>query len=929
MEAPPGGSAARQQLVGRTRELATVDVLLEAVRRGLSATLVIRGEAGLGKTALLDYAIRTASDFRVVKAIGIESETNVGFAGLHQLLIPFLPRLDRLPPPQRNALGVAFGLAMGPTPERFQVGLAALTLLAVAADGQPLLCIVDDAQWLDVESAQVLGFVARRLQAEGIALVFAIREPVQRPIDFGGIHEIRLGPLDAGHARELLGVVHPEGLDDAEAQRLLHETEGNPLAILELTTARLRRWLGRPLAMSEPLPIGERLQQHFLRQVNDLSPQSQTFLRLASAEPSRDAVVLWRAARELGLGKEAVAEAETQQLIVMGPPLSFRHPLIRSAIYYTMPPAERRRIHAVLANATDRRFEPERHAGHRALAAVEPDEDVAAELAEQAERARRRGAHAAWAMFASSAADLTPDPELKASRLLIAARAWIAAGSLDEAENALNQARPALSDPYQRALSQALEGGIRFASGQPGDAPGILLHAARAMAPLDAKGSRRILIRALEAAAFSRPSMAGPVMRGIAEEALVPLSAAELPETAGELILRGYATVITSGYRAGAPIVKEAIAVTLREGPDPEALHSLPALAAYSLFDDRSAHALAADWVRLCRERAALTALPVALQLLAIAELHSGRLEEAGALSKQSLETADAIGNLGFLGSASRGAVLFKAWRGDEAEARELAAKHVAEARAHAEPFWANFSGYALSIVELALGRYQAALDAALPSYKDDPPWTGAWVVPTLVEAAARTGNLTTAEEGLRRLTERAEAGGTPLGLGLLARCRAILADDSAAEPLYQEAIDQLGQSPTLPELARTHLLYGEWLRRQNRRREARDHLRTAYEMFVTMGINGFAARARGELLATGERVRRRTIETQDQLSPQELQVARLAARGVRNQQIASELFISARTVEYHLAKVFRKLDVSSRTQLAHSPQVVGGLPAR
>lgn len=928
MEAPPGGSAARPQLVGRSRELATVDALLEDVRHGLSATLVIRGEAGLGKTALLDSALSTASDFRVVKAIGIESETNVGFAGLHQLLIPFLPRLDRLPPPQRNALGVAFGLAMGPTPERFQVGVATLTLLAVATDGQPLLCIVDDAQWLDVESAQVLGFVSRRLQAEGVALLFAVREPLERPVDFGGIREIRLGPLDAGHARELLAVVHPEGLDDAEAQRLLEETEGNPLAILELTTEPVRGWLGRPLAMSEPLPIGDRLQRHFLRRVNDLSPSSQTFVRLASAEPSGDAVVLWRAAGELGLDKEAVAEAEAQQLIVMGPPLSFRHPLIRSAIYYTMPPAERRRMHAVLANATDRRFEPERHAGHRALAVVQPDEDVAAELAEQAKRAQQRGAHAAWALFASRAAELTPDPALKASRLLVAARAWIAAGSPDNAQKALNEARPALSDPYQRALSQALEGGVRFASGQPGDAPGILLQAARAMAPLDAPASRRILIRALEAAAFSRPSMAGPVMQGIAEAALVPVPAAVSLETASELILRGYATVITSGYRAGAPILKEAIAATLREGPAPEALHSLPTLAAYSLFDDTAAHALAADWVRVCRERAALTALPVALQLLAAAELHSGRLEEAEALTKHSLETAEATGNLGFLGS-SRGTVLFKAWRGDEAETRELAAKHVAEARAHDEPFWANFSGYALSILELALGRYQAALDEALPTYKDDPPWTGTWVDPTLVEAAARVGDLSTAQDGLQRLTERAEAGGTPLGLGLLARCRAILADDSGAEAFYQEAIDRLGQSPTRPELARTHLLYGEWLRRQNRRREAREHLRTAYEMFVTMGINGFAARTRGELLATGEHVRRRTIETQDQLSPQELQVARLAARGVRNQQIASELFISERTVEYHLGKVFRKLDVSSRTQLAQAPQVVGGLPAR
>lgn len=929
MRAPPSGSATKRQLLGRSGELATIDALLETVRGGMSGAVVIRGEAGIGKTALLEHAINTASDFRVVRALGIESETNVGFAALHQLLVPFLPRIARLPPPQRNSLGVAFGLALGPTPERFQVGLAALTLLAVAAEGQPLLCIVDDAQWLDLESAEVLGFVARRLQAEGVAMLFAVREPPERPVNFGGIAEIRLGPLAPQDARELLAVVNPNELDDADAQRLLEETEGNPLAILELTAEPVRTWLGRPHEISEPLPVGERLQQHFLRRSNDLSTESQTFLRLASAESSMDPLVLWRAARNLGLDKEAVVEAEAKQLIALGPPLSFRHPLIRSAIYYAMPPPERRRIHAALADATDRRFEPDRRAGHRALATVEPDESVAAELAEQAERAQQRGAYAAWAMFASRAADLSPDPVVRATRLLVAARAWMAAGSLDRAQTALNDAGPALSDPYQRALAQALEGAVRFATGQSADALDFLLQAGRAMAALDAPRARRILLSALEAAAFSRPSATGPVMKAIAKEALAREPSVEMSGTAGDLMLRGYATVITSGYRVGGPILQEAIAATLRQGPDPEALHNLATLAAYSLFDDTSAAALAGDWVGVCRERAALTALPLALQLLAVAELYSGRLEEADVLTVQSLQTAEATGNHGFLGVASRGAVFFMAWRGDEAQARELAAQHVAEAQAHGEPYWANFSGFSLSVLELALGRYHAALEAALPTFKDDPPWSGAWVAPNLIEAAARVGAKGIAEEALKRLSDRAEAGGTPLGLGLLARCRAILADAAEAEALYREAIDRLAGSPTRPELARTHLLYGEWLRRQNRRRDARGQLRTAFEMFSGMGTRAFAARARGELLATGERVRRRTNETQDQLSPQELQVARLAARGVRNQQIASELFISERTVEYHLGKVFRKLDLSSRTQLAHAPQLVGSAPAR
>ncbi len=411
-------------------------------------------------------------------------------------------------------------------------------------------------------------------------------------------------------------------------------------------------------------------------------------------------------------------------------------------------------------------------------------------------------------------------------------------------------------------------------------------------------------------------------MQGIATEALALRR--QSAESASEVMLRGYATVISAGYRAGAPLLKEAIAATLRQGPDPEALNGLPILAAYSLFDDAGAHALAAAWVRVTRERAALTALPVALQFLAISETYCGHPDEADALVRQSLETAEATGNLVFLGSATRGAVFFAAWRGQEAEARELAAAHVAEARSRGEVFWANFSGFALSTLELALGRYQAALDQALPTYIDDPPWTGSWVLPNVVEAASRVGDWQLARDALERLAERAEAGGSPLGLGLLARCRALLSDGPDTETLFQQAIDLLRQSPTRPQLARTELLYGEWLRRQNRRREARERLRSAYETFSATGREAFAERARAELLATGERVRRRTVETRDQLSAQELQVARLAARGVRNHEIASELFISERTVEYHLAKVYRKLDVSSRTQLAHLPQVVG-----
>lgn len=921
---PPvaGGSAAvRPHLIGRTRETAALNALLDAVRRGMSGKLLIRGEAGIGKTALLEHLISTASDFRVIKALGIESEMSLGFAGLHQLIVPFLPKVDRLPVPQRDALAVAFGLAPGPTPERFQVGLATLTLLAAAAADKPLVAIVDDAQWLDIESAEVLAFVARRLQAEGIAMIFGLRDPMDRPISFAGIPELRLGPLEDEAARELLATVVSRPLDEPAWRRLFDETEGNPLAILELGGELAGTQIAGPTPLAEPLPVGPRLQQHFLRQLGELGADAQTFLRLASGESSSDPVVLWRAARDLGLDKDVFVEAEAKRLIVVGPLVSFRHPLIRSAIYHGMAAAERRRIHAALARVTDPKIDPERHAAHRALATVEPDEEVAADLAQCAERAQERGAYAAWAAFASRAAELTPDPQVRAARLLSASEASMTAGQLVRAQASLDQAMPALRDPLQQATAQALAGSIRVARGEGGDTPRILLNAARTMAALDPGRAVRILANALQAATFTQPDMKGSLMRDIAAEVPALVS---LPQSPPALILRGYATVVMSGYTAAAPILKQAIAATLRDGTDPDAPHRLASLAAYSLFDDRAVHLLATDWVRVTRERAALIALPIALNFLASVELHFGRLDESEALFKQSMEISEATDNPGIFGSASRGDVLVIAWRGSEAQARERAAAHVAEARERGQVYWANFAGFALTALELALGRYRPALEAALPTYNDDPPYAGSWVLPGLIEAAVRIGDEDIANAALTRLTDRAVAGATPLGLGLLARCRALLADDSEAESLYRHAIDELGRSPTEPELGRTRLLYGEWLRRQNRRREAREELRMAFEMFSRMGINAFAERARVELLATGERVRRRTIETQDQLSAQELQIARRAAEGVHNQEIASQLFISERTVEYHLAKVFRKLDVSSRTELAHAPQVVG-----
>ena len=907
-------------LVDRAREKAALDNLLDAVRHGLSGTLVLRGEAGIGKTALLESAISSANGFRVVRALGIESEMELGFAGLHQLVVPFLSGLERLPVPQHDALASAFGLVAGGPPDRFQVGLATLTLLADAAADMPLLCVIDDTQWLDLESADVLGFVARRLYADRIAFLFAVREPVERRVSLAGLPELHIRGLIGNDAHTLVASVATGPVDGQVSQRIITETQGNPLAILELTAELTPRQLSNTSPLPNPLPIGSRLQQRFVRQLKGVPAATQTLLLLAAAEPSGDAVVLWRAAKALGLDRQSVAPAEANRLLVVGPHVAFRHPLIRSAIYYSAPAAERRRMHEVLAAATDPTIDPDRHAWHSAAAAVEPDEEVAAELAYCGQRAQRRGSYSSAASFLSRAAELTPDAGIRAQRLLAAADGALMAGAPDRAQALLDEAIPELKDPLQRAVARSLDGGVRVALGQGGQTPSILLQAARSLRPFDIRLARQTLLGALEGAMYIHPATTGPVLREIAGEAMALPRPRQTPARPVDFLLDGYAALITIGYPGGTPLLRQAIrSMTNGELDATDGLRwlGLVSLAAQSLFDDAAVHAVAIRWVGLAREHAALAILPIALAYLGGAELAAGRLKECEALSEQSLEISAATGNPGMLGAAAHGNAYLLAWRGNEAEARESAAAHLEYALERGQTGVGHFARYALMVLELGLGRYRAALDNALPIFEDDPPAAGSWVLPNLIEAAGRSGHERVARDALQRLSERAKASGTPLALGFLARSRALLAPDAEAESLYQESIGHLGRSSAKPEMARSHLLLGEWLRRQGRRRDAREQLRTAHDLFASMGTGAFADRARGELLATGERARKRTLETQDQLTAQERQIARLVRDGARNQEIAAQLFISASTVQYHLVKVFRKLGVTSRTQLA------------
>lgn len=890
----------------------------------MSGKLVIRGEPGIGKTALLEHAVATARDFRVVRAVGIESEMQLGFAGLHQLVVPFLPQLDQLPLPQQNALGSAFGLVSGPPPERFQVGLATLTLLARAAGDQPLLCVIDDAHWLDVESAEVLAFVARRLYADRVAMLFGIRDETGREAAFAGIPELRVLALDSKDAQLLLGSVMAGPIGDELSRRLINEMAGNPMAILELGPTINRTGLDVGPVRDEPPPVGSRLQQHFLARVRALPIKTQAFLQLAAVDSSTDPVVLWRAAKQLGLDRDSAEAAESERLIFVGPRVSFHHPLIRSAIYHGTPPGERRTMHAALADAIDPKVDPDRHAEHRALAAIEPDDEIADELLRAAERAKQRGAYAAWARYAYKAAELTPDRGARAIRLVDAAQALLSAGRADQGKAALNEALPALVDPLQRAIAKSIDGALRLSLSEGGDTTRILMDAATDLGPLDAGRARDALLGALTAAILveALPTVFDEIAR-LAR--LIP-PADESSPSIDDLLLDGSASLIAGDHVVAASLLRRAFDALVRTAPDPRTMlraFTYAAIGAYLLMDVAAIDSITDAWIKVSRQRGALSSLQAALAFRSGGELYAGRLNEGEALIKQALDLSHAMGNPGFLGGIWWEGTLL-AWRGNEAEARAWVRAQVALGAARLGARGLSLAKFSMIQLELGLGRYQAALDIAVAARRADPIFNGARNLPYMIEAAVRVGDRGSAEAAVVQLGQLAGASGAPLALGFLARSRALLADDAGAEPLYNEAITHLTTPGTRTELARSHLLYGEWLRRQNRRREARDQLRVAYEMFTTMGMNAFAERARVELLATGERARRRSVETQSALSPQEAQIARLAAQGIRNQEIASNLFISDRTVEYHMAKVFRKLGVRSRTQLAVHPEVVG-----
>jgi DNA-binding CsgD family transcriptional regulator len=881
---------------------------------------VVRGEPGVGKTALLEYLVERASGCRVAHASAVESEMELAYAGVHQLLAPMLHRLERLPAPQRDALGTAFGISPGSAPDRFLVGLATLSLLSEVAEEHPLVCLVDDEQWLDRASAQVLAFVARRLEVESVGLVFAARVPSEELV---GLPELVVEGLGEADARALLAAALPGPLDAQIRDRLVAETGGNPLALLELPRELTPAELAGGFALPDALPLSGRIEASFRRRLEALPAETRSLLLVAAADPVGDPMLMWRAAERLGIGTQAVIPAAEAGLLEVGARVRFRHPLVRSAAYQSASLQERQQVHRALAEATDPELDPDRRAWHRAHATPGPDEEVAAELERSAARAQARGGLAAAAAFLERAALLTPDPDRRARRLLAAARAKRDAGALAAVLGLLDAVEAGPLDALSAAEVEHLRGQIALVQRRGGEAGQLLLSAARRLEPLDAALARETHLEALGTAAWAG-DLGGPGVLQAAAEAARAAPPGPDPPRAVDVLLDGVALRLTDGYAAAAPTLTRALRLVLDLDVADDRVgrwlwlaggRATVWLVALELWDAESWHALVTAQARFARDTGALVQLQYALNSLAAAHLFAGELTTATRLLEEERLIGEATGNppIGYT------EMTLAAWRGREAQASKLIEATSQEATVRGLGRMVNAATSASSVLHNGMGRHDAARDAAWQAFQRDQLGFGPFVVSELAEAAARTGDQARMRAALDWLSERTE--GTRVtpsewALGIQARVRALASEGEAADRLYRQSIDRLGRTRVRVELARAYLLYGEWLRRQRRRLDARAQLRTAHDLLEAMGVEAFAERARRELLATGETARKRTVDTSGELTAQEAVIARLAREGLSNPEIGTRLFISARTVQYHLGKVFAKLAISSRSQL-------------
>jgi DNA-binding CsgD family transcriptional regulator len=905
-------SGRRDRAAGMTDRLSerrALDLLVDAVRADESRVLVLCGEPGVGKTVLLDYLAGRASDAacRVTRATGVQSEMELAFAGLHQLCVPMLSDMERLPGPQRDALRTAFGLEAGPPPDRFLIGLAVLSLLSEVAGKRPLIGVIDDVQWLDRASAQALGFVARRLAADPVGLVFAARDPGD---ELAGLPELKVDGLPDRDARALLDAALAGPLDTRVRDLIIAETRGNPLALLELphglTPAELAGGFGLLGAQPGTAPLTDRIEDSFSRQLDALPADTLQLVQLAAADPSGDRSLVWLAAARLGIPARAAAGPAVEAgLVEFGSQVQFRHPLARSAAYRSASLSGRQRLHAALAEVTDQVADPDRRAWHLAQAAAGPDEEVAAELERCAGRAQARGGLAAAAAFLERSVALTVDATRHVERILAAAQANMQAGDFDKSLELLTTAESGQLDEFARARVNLLRGHVSFASGLGSDAPALLLNAARRLEPFNSELARETYLTAWGAGCITAHLDGGSILLTISR------AIRDLPAPGGsprplDLLLDGLARLTTEGRAAATPTFRQA-AQAMADISVQDVLRWGWAAAgpSYVLWDIEGSLAISARQVQLLRDAGVLAQLPSHLSARAILTAWTGDLAGAAALIAESDHVAAVTG----IQFAPYGQLRLLALQGREAQARTAIASAIEHGHTHAH--------WAAAVLDNGLARYEEAAAAAQQAASNTfDPWLSMWALPELVEAAARSENAALARDALERLAGTTRHCGTDWALGIEARCRALLSDGEVADELYREAIDRFSRTPLRPELARAHLLYGEWLRRHRRRADAREQLRTAYDLFAVTGMEAFAERDRHELLATGETVRRRDSEGVTPLTAQEAQIAKLARDGRTNSEIGAQLFLSARTVEWHLSRIYAKLGIGARRDL-------------
>jgi DNA-binding CsgD family transcriptional regulator len=902
-------------LTGRRAERGVLDRLAKAVRAGESRVLVLHGEAGVGKSALLAYLAEHAPGLRVTRASGVQSEMELAFAGLHQLCAPTLDILDTLPGPQRDALRTAFGMDSGPTPDRFLIALAVLSLLSHAAADQPLLCLVDDHQWLDRASAQILAFAARRLGVESVGLVFATRYPDS---DLAGLPGLPVSGLPEADARLLLRAALTGPIDPRVRDQIIAETRGNPLALLELPHGLTPQQLAGGFGLPGALPLAGSIEQSFQRRVEALPREAQRLLLLAAADPSGDPALVWRAAGRLGIAARAAVPATEAGLADFGTRLLFRHPLARSAAYQAASAEARQEAHRALAAATDPRLDPDRRAWHLAQATPGPDEDVAAELEHSADRARSRGGLTAAAAFLERSAMLTLDPAQRAARALAAASAKSQAGASSAAHNLLAMAEAGPLTDFQHAHADLIRAQLAFITSRGTEAPPLLLKAARRLSGIDPALSRATYLDALFAGIFAgRLAGHGSGILEIARAAAAAPPPQDGVVRAHDLLLNGLVAHYNEGYAAGVPLLRDALAAFGDGLPAEEQLRWLYlacVAGALRVWDDESWDVLSARHVRLARDAGMLSDLPLALTSRAFLHLFAGQLGAAATLTEEIQAVKEATRS----GLAPYGAFGLAAFRGEEARAQALIEATMEDVTLRGEGVGITFAEWANAVLNNGLGNYDKAAAAAQHAcdFRDD---LGAlvWTMPELVESAVRAGLTEAAVWAGDRLAEMTSACDSDWARGIMARSRALLSEGDSAERLYRESVSRLSRTRIRVDLARAHLLYGEWLRRERRRGDAREQLRTALGMLEAIGMAGFAERARRELRSTGETARKRSsAPAHAALTAQELLVARLARDGLSNPEIGTRLFISAHTVQYHLRKVFAKLGISSRSQL-------------